>query len=62
MLKYEKLSDEISCKIESDRQKVFISDVAFDENNVIRRYNDRDKANIIRTAFIRDIDKIIHCP
>ena len=62
MLKYEKLSDEISGKIESDRQKVFISDVAFDENNVIRRYNDRDKANIIRTAFIRDIDKIIHCP
>ena len=62
MLKYEKLSDEISGKIESDRQKVFISNVAFDENNVIRRYNDRDKANIIRTAFIRDIDKIIHCP
>lgn len=62
MLKYEKLSDEISGKIESDRQKVFISNVAFDENNVIRRYNDRDKANIIRTAFIRDIDKIMHCP
>ena len=62
MLKYEKLSDEISCKIESDRQKVFISDVAFDENHVIRRYNDRDRATIIRTAFIRDIDKIIHCP
>ena len=62
MQKYEKLSDEISGKIESDRQKVFISNVAFDENNVIRRYNDRDKANIIRTAFIRDIDKIIHCP
>ena len=62
MLKYEKLSDEISGKIESDRQKDFISDVAFDENNVIRRYSNRDKANIIRTAFIRDIDKIIHCP
>ena len=62
MLTYEKLTDEISGKIENDRQKVFISNVAFDENNVIRRYNDRDKANIIRTAFIRDIDKIIHCP
>ena len=23
---------------------------------------EKDKANIIRTAFIRDIDKIIHCP
>ncbi len=62
MLKYEKLSDEISGKIESDRKNAFISEIAFDENNVIRRYNDRDKANIIRTAFIRDIDKIIHCP
>ena len=62
MLKYEKLSDEISCKIESDRKNTFISKIAFDENNVIRRYNDRDKANIVRTAFIRDIDKIIHCP
>ena len=62
MLKYEKLSDEISGKIESDRKNTFISKIAFDENNVIRRYNDRDKANIIRTAFIRDIDKIIHCP
>ena len=62
MLKYEKLSDEISSKIERDRKNTFISKIAFDENNVIRRYNDRDKANIIRTAFIRDIDKIIHCP
>ena len=24
--------------------------------------SNKDKANIIRTAFIRDIDKIIHCP
>lgn len=62
MLKYEKLSDKVSSKIESDRKNAFISEIAFDENNVIRRYNDRDRANIIRTAFIRDIDKIIHCP
>ena len=62
MLKYEKLSDEIASKIEADRKKAFASHIAFDENKVIRRYNDRDKANIIRTAFIRDIDKIIHCP
>jgi dGTPase len=29
---------------------------------VIRRDAQRDQANLIRTAFIRDIDKIIHCP
>ena len=62
MLKYEKLSDEITVKIDNDRKNSFITKMAFDENNVIRRDNDRDKANIIRTAFIRDIDKIIHCP
>ncbi len=62
MLKYEKLSDEMVQKIDNDRKKAFISDIAFNENNVIRRNMVRDKANIIRTAFIRDIDKIIHCP
>ena len=29
---------------------------------MVRRDSNKDKANIIRTAFIRDIDKIIHCP
>ena len=36
--------------------------LAFNEENVIRRNPGKDKANIIRTAFIRDCDKIIHCP
>lgn len=62
MLKYEKLSDEITKKIDSDRKNAFISEIAFDENNVIRRNMDKDRATVIRTAFIRDIDKIIHCP
>ena len=62
MLKYEKLSDKITEKIESDRKKNFMSETAFCENKVIRRNMERDKANVIRTAFIRDIDKIIHCP
>ena len=35
---------------------------AFDEASVIRRDPDRDAASVWRTAFIRDIDKIIHCP
>lgn len=62
MLKYNKLSDDIAEKIAIDRKKAFISETAFNENNVIRRNTEKDKANIIRTAFIRDIDKIIHCP
>ena len=62
MLNYEKLSDELIAQIQSDRERNALLNVAFDETNVIRRDNERDKANIIRTAFIRDIDKIIHCP
>ena len=62
MLRYEKLSDKISRQIEADRGKNALSPYAFDEKKVIRRNTNKDNANIIRTAFIRDIDKIIHCP
>ncbi len=62
MLNYEKLSDEISLKIKTDRKKAMLSGNAFNEDSLVRRDNTRDKATIIRTAFIRDIDKIIHCP
>ena len=62
MLKYEKLSSEITERIESDRANNTLPQVAFCEEDVLRRNNERDKASIIRTAFIRDIDKIIHCP
>ncbi|MBR5501000.1 MAG: HD domain-containing protein [Clostridia bacterium] len=62
MLKYEKLSDQVSAQIKSDRENHVTQTVAFDEANVIRRDSSRDKANMIRTAFIRDIDKIMHCP
>ena len=62
MLNYEKLSNEISVRIKSDRENGFAEKLAFNEANVVRRDSNKDKANIIRTAFIRDIDKIIHCP
>ena len=62
MLNYEKLSDKTTEKIEADRKSNVLSDVAFCEDGVVRRNPDKDKANVIRTAFIRDIDKIMHCP
>jgi len=62
VLKYESLSAELAEKIQSDRAGHTLPQVAFDEHNVIRRRSGHDKANVIRTAFIRDIDKIIHCP
>lgn len=62
MLKYESLSSELTEKIENDRHLGNLPDLAFDEAKVIRRDNNKDKASVIRTAFIRDIDKIMHCP
>lgn len=62
MLNYEKLSDEATAQILSDREKGRAVSFAFDEEKVIRRDSGKDQSGIIRTAFIRDIDKIIHCP
>ena len=63
LLNYEKLSENIAEQIKNDRVNNTLPQVAFCEDDVVRRIDcERDKANIIRTAFIRDIDKIIHCP
>ncbi len=62
MLKYENLSTDISEKIISDRKSLSVPPFAFLDENAIRRDNSHDKATIIRTPFIRDIDKIMHCP
>ena len=61
MLHYEKLSDKIENKIISDEKNGTRPNLAFDESKVIRRI-DKDAATVWRTAFIRDIDKILHCP
>ncbi len=60
-MKYNKLSETTSDMILRDRQEHSMS-LTFDESRVIRRNSDRDIATVIRSAFIRDIDKIMHCP
>jgi len=63
MLRYEKLSTETENKILTDQKNGTRPAVAFDESHVVRRKDTpRDKANVWRTAFIHDIDKILHCP
>ena len=62
MLRYESLSDRTIERIERDRADNTMPDVSFNEKYVIRRNSDHDRANVLRTAFIRDIDKIMHCP
>ncbi len=63
MLKYESLSRGLEERITLDRKNGTMPNLAFDESNALRRKDSkRDTASIIRTPFIRDIDKILHCP
>ncbi len=61
-LRYEKLSEQVAERIASDRLNGTVPQFGFNEELVIRRNPSIDKANVLRTAFIRDIDKIMHCP
>jgi len=62
LLIYEKLTDDLTKKIEYDRKNGCSIPFSFDEDNIVRRDSSKDKATVWRTAFIRDIDKIMHCP
>ena len=62
MLNYKHLSKDISMQIEQDRKNRDSGKYGFAEESVIRRNNNRDVATAVRTAFIRDTDKIMHCP
>ena len=61
-MKYIPLSQEITEKIESDRISGNVPKLGFDDSMVLRRNMSHDKPTVLRTAFIRDIDKIMHCP
>ena len=61
-MNYKYLSEETENRIKTDRANGSTPKAAFDEEKVIRRDGARDKATVLRTAFIRDIDKIMHCP
>lgn len=60
MLKYDKLSKELEDQILSDRLSGKALSVAFKNEDASRR-TDADRPSLIRPAFIRDIDKIMHC-
>ena len=62
-LSYKSLSQEVAQRITDDRKNGRSGTFAFDESKVIRRKDrESDRASVWRTAFIRDIDKILHCP
>ena len=63
MPNYNVLSNDTTKKIEQMLNDGKSSPYAFENKNVIRRQDtDRERANIWRPTFARDIDKILHCP
>ncbi len=61
MATYESLSAEIAEQMNT-RIKPLSSYACKDEEALRRVDNPHDKGNVWRTAFIRDTDKILHCP
>lgn len=63
MANYEELSEKLSKRMELELKDGSFTSFAFDESKALRRKSGtHDNANVWRTAFIRDIDKIINCP
>lgn len=59
---YNHLSQEIQDKILEDRAKHWVNPYAFRNEDVVRRNEKHDKANLWRPAFVRDCEKIMHIP
>lgn len=62
MPNYERLSEELNKKIEGENANGSYFHGAYDEKNILRRTVEKDVQNVWQTPFIRDIDKIMHCP
>lgn len=62
MLKYLSLSIEIQKQIQKDREEHNENQFKSKDELVIRRNGKRDIANLWRPAYVRDIEKIMHCP
>ena len=59
---YENLTAETENKIIFDREHGTLPRVAFNGKNAIRRDESHDASTTLRSAFIRDAEKILHCP
>lgn len=60
---YETLSEPITARMQQDEQQGTFFPFACKNEDCIRRIdNPHDRQTVWRTAFVRDADKILHCP
>lgn len=59
---YKELSADVQKQIILDRENHWENPWKCKDNQVMRRDNSRDKANLWRPSFVRDIEKILHLP
>ena len=62
MPNYNSLSLELQQRIIEDEANGVKNPFAFCDLNALRREMDHDVANLWRPAFIRDTEKVLHCP
>lgn len=62
MIHYINLSKELSERIMQDRAAGAENPWAFKDENITRRNEGHDKGSIVRPAFVRDVEKIMHIP
>ena len=62
MLKYEKLSPELSERIKYDKENGTLPQFAAKGERAKRRNPNFDKESVWRPAYVRDVDKIMHSP
>ncbi|MDR2673092.1 MAG: HD domain-containing protein [Coriobacteriales bacterium] len=62
-MKYLSLTNDITQRIENDRaDSTWHNECRTNDSASVRRRVDRDKATLLRPAFVRDADKILHSP
>ena len=59
---YNNLPKELEEKMLADLKSGSLPEYGFDSANALRRNASHDKPTTLRTAFIRDAEKILHCP
>ncbi len=62
MATYNKLSEELTQRIENDIKNGTRPTVGTPNSNAIRRDNDKDQPSVWRPSYARDVDKILYSP